>query len=189
MKGVTNNSGAFTLIELLVVVLIIGILAAIAVPQYKKAVEKARMSEAVLNLNALRRAVELAKLSYPGETITSDMLDVQPSDWENDDWRYILYNDILTACRKGTGFTCENKKTPIVAAVVAATEANLSEAKGCIEGNREKCLSFCNPQGQIVSNKSWGTFSLVDVGMGKICCGASDKSPQGVAVCKNFNAQ
>lgn len=61
----------FTLIELLVVVLIIGILSAIALPQYTLTVEKARLSEALQNISAMQRAIDIYIMEngYPASTV------------------------------------------------------------------------------------------------------------------------
>ena len=55
----------FTLIELLVVVLIIGILASVALPQYQKAVLKSRAAEAWTNLKTLNTAAAAYCLENP----------------------------------------------------------------------------------------------------------------------------
>lgn len=59
-----HHKTGFTLIELLVVVLIMGILAAIALAQYQKAVEKSRSMEAITILKTLRNKQELCFLEH-----------------------------------------------------------------------------------------------------------------------------
>ena len=70
MTSVSNNGG-FTLIELLVVVLIIGILAAVALPQYNRAVNKARLAEAVLLATEMQKGMDLYLLAHSADDLDS----------------------------------------------------------------------------------------------------------------------
>ena len=74
---IKTNKG-FTLIELLVVVLIIGILAAMAMPQYFKAVERSRMTEADTLLGSIAQAQRRKFLQRNSFTTNYKGLDVAP---------------------------------------------------------------------------------------------------------------
>ena len=66
----------FTLIELLVVVLIIGILSAVALPQYEQAVRKSRYTQLQTVAKTLAEAQDVYKLAVGDFSNTFDKLDV-----------------------------------------------------------------------------------------------------------------
>ncbi|WP_428074013.1 type IV pilin protein [Candidatus Avelusimicrobium luingense] len=71
-----KNNHAFTLIELLVVILIIGILASVALPQYQKAVDKSRFSNLMGITTTLSQAAEVYYLANGAYPTRFDVLDV-----------------------------------------------------------------------------------------------------------------
>ncbi len=131
------NTHAFTLVELLVVVLIIGILVAIALPQYQKAVERSRTMPAISLLKQLYQAQEAYYLEHGTYASRFNQLDINLP-WEgnarwfsgnrcvarsNEEWSVEICEtaDVdgqsvsigrLTGPYKGTGFVMYTKPNP-----------------------------------------------------------------------------
>ena len=112
-----QKSGGFTLIELLVVVLIIGILAAVALPQYNKAVLRSRVVQLQTLADSLRTAQQVyymennayaqkfdeLDISLPaGATITPYNTTLEQATWSNGMVAYIsVNNEIATYVENG----------------------------------------------------------------------------------------
>ena len=107
----------FTLIELLVVVLIIGILSAIALPQYQKAVYKSRAMEALAVLNAITQAQEVYYLENGDYTnnISDLNVDVSEALTTTDQEQGLFDNKYSYVCtKKWCGASVNNVNMPFL---------------------------------------------------------------------------
>lgn len=105
----------FTLLELLVVVIIIGILASIALPQYTATIEKARSGEAVINIGAIR--VALDRCWYQNGSLPEDsnfsLLDVDnPNNIVNKLYVYSFIDNGTTSTKRKYSVTATRVGNP-----------------------------------------------------------------------------
>ena len=158
-----NNKG-FTLIELLVVVLIIGILAAMALPQYFKAVERSRMSEAVTLLANIAQAQQRKYLQINRYATAYTGLDVAPKGATGAS--YCTKGTVGTwaasgnTCGNGNGFNIKIENSDYTTGVATAARAgsgtqqyqyqlaryyanNATACKGENDNGEALCADFC----------------------------------------------
>lgn len=100
-----NNFG-FTLIELLAVVMMIGILTSVALPQYRRSVQRAEAMEALVNLKTIFDSAKRYRAANSAAPMNLKGLDVQFFDADPEsstptigNFNYKFYTDLIAACR------------------------------------------------------------------------------------------
>ena len=96
----TKKSAGFTLVEIMIVVLIIGILLAIAIPNFVKARETSRSKACVANLKQVDSAKQQYMMDKNISTYTGAMTDMAPT-----------YIRVAPTCPAGGTYTVGNETT------------------------------------------------------------------------------
>ena len=150
-----KNKLGFTLLELLVVVLIIGILAAIALPQYRKAKDRAKYATIQPIVKAVGEAMEryyMANNSYPARFAdidvsleSSDIQDYHGDDMAFFDWGFCYFD------HEDGFFACDLEKETVAFAYVPDGQKILcASARDASSRSYKFCDSM--PKAQFVAN-------------------------------------
>ncbi len=150
---------AFTLIELLVVVLIIGILAAIALPQYQLAVWKARYTQAKVIAKSIADAEEVYYMANGKYTRYLNELDISipglsDAPWCDEDYCAASYSAgtiYLTSEQDGRAYvsaTITNHETKFLSHVIGFTHSTSYT-------NEARCVAYGKDDKPTESDISW----------------------------------
>ena len=147
----------FKLIELLVVVLVIGILSAVALPQYQTAVERARATEALTQMSAIRSAAERFHSQRESWPTSFNQLDVDiptspvVANVDNCDPAFGSKNFCVTMASADARFTVTatrrraNHGYTLTTAVVANANGTYSATRSCTPiANDDDSIAYCN---------------------------------------------
>lgn len=104
-QQILSKAKGFTLIELLVVIVIVGVLSAVAIPQFLNQVRRSRTAEAQAALTEVGRASEVFRLDfgvYPDKYTTIEHGGPHKDKYMNDPWRAPNYQTPVASERSTT---------------------------------------------------------------------------------------
>ena len=155
----------FTLIELLVVVLIIGILAAIALPQYQLAVAKSRASRFLPMMDSIANAKEVYYLEhgeYPHHDLADDMDIQMPSSCTARENEWGTTNEWFC----GDGFVLDMNGGEGIALVYCPGKDNGKARENCYPNAEYRIWRYQNHSES--QSKGWMCWYNTEFG-GKVC--------------------
>jgi prepilin-type N-terminal cleavage/methylation domain-containing protein len=148
LKEKNMNKKGFTLLELLVVVIIIGILAGVALPQYKKAVLKAEATQMKLDV---AHAVQAAERYY----LTNDQW---PRSFDEIDIDFVLPSESGHGeCMWGVNASYKHKVNGKIGFAFGRVGGRISIISYYLTG-KYKCAGFVYHDNQIMCVEEVGTF-------------------------------